>query len=53
MNVKFTTGGMPYGIFKKLDECLEILIEEAKKYISGDRAQGNLFEEAENEMDHR
>lgn len=47
--IKFTTGGMPYGIFNKLDECLEILIEEAEKYISGDRAQGDLFEEAENE----
>lgn len=44
MNIKFTTGGIPYGIFEKLDECLEVLIEEAKKYISGDRAQGNLFE---------
>lgn len=49
LNVKFTTGGIPYGIFEKLDECLEVLIEEAKKYISGDRAQGNLFEEAEND----
>lgn len=49
INVKFTTGGIPYGIFEKLDECLEVLIEEAKMYISGDRAQGNLFEEAENE----
>lgn len=49
VNVKFTTGGIPYGIFEKLDECLEELIEEAKKYISGDRAQGNLFEEAEND----
>lgn len=49
LNIKFTTGGIPYGIFKELDECLEVLIEEAKKYISGDRAQGDLFKEAENE----
>lgn len=51
MNIKFTTGGIPYGIFEKLDECLEVLIEEAKMYISGDRAQGDLFKEAESEMD--
>lgn len=52
INVKFTTGGVPCGMFDKLDECLEILIEEAKMYISGDRAQGNLFEGTEkNEMD--
>ena len=52
INVKFTTGGIPCGMFDKLDECLEILIEEAKMYISGDRAQGNLFEGTEkNEMD--
>lgn len=49
INVKFTTGGIPCRMFDKLDECLEILIEEAKKYISGDRAQGDLFKEAENE----
>ena len=49
MNVKFTTGGIPCGMFDKLDECLEVLIEEAKMYISGNRAQGNLFEEAEND----
>lgn len=36
-------------MFDKLDECLEILIEEAKMYISGNRAQGDLFKEAENE----
>lgn len=52
LNIKFTTGGIPYGMFRELDECLEVLIEEAKKYISGDRAQGNLFEEAESEMDN-
>ena len=49
LHVKFVTGGIPCGMFDKLDECLEILIEEAKKYISGDRAQGDLFKEAENE----
>lgn len=52
LNVKFVTGGIPCGMFDKLDECLEILIEEAKKYISGDRAQGDLFKEAESEMDN-
>lgn len=52
VNVKFTTGGIPCGIFDKLDECLEVLIEEAKMYISGNRAQGNLFEGTEkNEME--
>lgn len=30
LNVKFTTGGIPYGMFRELDECLEVLIEEAK-----------------------
>lgn len=49
LNVKFVTGGIPCGMFDKSDECLEILIEEAKKYISGDRAQGDLFKEAEND----
>lgn len=49
VNVKFTTGGIPCGMFDKLDECLEKLIEEAKMYISGDRAQVNLFEAAEND----